>query len=132
MVLDVRTPREWAGKHIAGSLNIPLNHLTERLSEILTDRHIVVHCASGYRSAIAVSLLEQRGPHPPTWWVVLPPGKPLSCTLSQVVARALKTSVVSACGSGRLAESPGLSGGEGEHVPRHDVTGIPERTHLQR
>ena len=61
VVLDVRTPREWAGKHIAGSLNIPLNHLTERLSDIPTDRHIVVHCASGYRSAIAVSLLEQQG-----------------------------------------------------------------------
>jgi rhodanese-related sulfurtransferase/glyoxylase-like metal-dependent hydrolase (beta-lactamase superfamily II) len=61
LVLDVRTPREWAAKHIAGSVNIPLNHLAERCSEIPPDRHIVVHCASGYRSAIAVSLLEQHG-----------------------------------------------------------------------
>jgi rhodanese-related sulfurtransferase/glyoxylase-like metal-dependent hydrolase (beta-lactamase superfamily II) len=61
VVLDVRTPRERANKHIAGSVHIPLNHLTERLSEVPTNRHIVVHCAGGYRSAIAVSLLEQQG-----------------------------------------------------------------------
>jgi hydroxyacylglutathione hydrolase len=61
VVLDVRTPREWANKHIAGSVNIPLNHLAERFSEVPQDRHVVVHCASGYRSAIAASLLEQHG-----------------------------------------------------------------------
>jgi rhodanese-related sulfurtransferase len=61
VVLDVRTPREWAAKHIAGSVNIPLNHLAERYAEIPPDRHIVVHCASGYRSAVAASLLEQQG-----------------------------------------------------------------------
>ena len=60
-VLDVRTPREWAAKHIAGSVNIPLNHLAERLSEMPQERPIVVHCASGYRSAIAASLLERHG-----------------------------------------------------------------------
>jgi rhodanese-related sulfurtransferase len=32
-----------------------------RFSEVPQDRHIVVHCASGYRSAIAASLLEQHG-----------------------------------------------------------------------
>jgi rhodanese-related sulfurtransferase len=61
LVLDVRTPREWAAKHIAGSVNIPLNHLTERLSEIPQERAVVLHCASGYRSAIAASLLERHG-----------------------------------------------------------------------
>jgi rhodanese-related sulfurtransferase len=61
VLLDVRTPREWAAKHIAGSVNIPLNHLAERYAEIPPDRHIVVHCASGYRSAVAASLLEQHG-----------------------------------------------------------------------
>jgi hydroxyacylglutathione hydrolase len=61
LVLDVHTPRKWGDKHIAGSVNIPLNHLEERLSEIPPQRHIVVHCAGGYRSAIAVSLLERHG-----------------------------------------------------------------------
>lgn len=61
MVLDVRTPREWADKHIAGSRNIPLNHLRARLAEVPRDRQVVVHCASGYRSAIAMSLLARHG-----------------------------------------------------------------------
>ena len=61
VVLDVRTPREWAGKHIADSVNLPLNHLQERIAEIPRDRRIVVHCAGGYRSSIAASILHQHG-----------------------------------------------------------------------
>ena len=61
LVLDVRTPREWAAGHIAGSVSIPLNHLQERISEIPRDRRIVVHCAGGYRSSIAASILHQHG-----------------------------------------------------------------------
>ncbi len=61
VVLDVRTERERQEKHIAGSHHIPLNHLGERLSEVPSDREVVVHCASGYRSSIAASLLEQHG-----------------------------------------------------------------------
>ena len=48
--------------HIEGSLNVPLNHLEERLDEIPRDGPIVVTCASGYRSSIAVSLLEAARP----------------------------------------------------------------------
>lgn len=59
--LDVRSPREWSAKHIEGSLNIPLNHLRERLGEVPRDRRIAVHCAGGYRSSIAVSILHQYG-----------------------------------------------------------------------
>ncbi len=40
---------------------MPLNHLGERLSELPTDRPILVYCAGGYRSAIAASLLERHG-----------------------------------------------------------------------
>lgn len=61
LVLDVRTPGEWRTKHIANSLNIPLNHLQERLAEVPRDRSIVLHCGSGYRSAMAVGFLEQQG-----------------------------------------------------------------------
>lgn len=61
VVLDVRTEREWHDKHIPGSLNIPLQHLRERLAEVPSDRSLVVHCASGYRSSVAVSMLEQQG-----------------------------------------------------------------------
>ena len=61
LLLDVRNPREWSGKHIEGSVNIPLNHLQERIGEIPRDRRIAVHCAGGYRSSIAASILHQYG-----------------------------------------------------------------------
>jgi rhodanese-related sulfurtransferase/glyoxylase-like metal-dependent hydrolase (beta-lactamase superfamily II) len=61
MLLDVRTPREWTEKHLAGSYNLPLNHLQERIAEVPRDRRIAVHCAGGYRSSIAVSILHQHG-----------------------------------------------------------------------
>jgi rhodanese-related sulfurtransferase/glyoxylase-like metal-dependent hydrolase (beta-lactamase superfamily II) len=61
VVVDVRTAAEYAGGHVAGSLNIPLTHLEDRLAEIPAGRPVVVHCEGGYRSAIAASLLQQRG-----------------------------------------------------------------------
>ena len=60
-ILDVRTPREWAAGHIAGSLNIPLSRLRDQLDEIPRDGQLVVQCAGGYRSSIAASLLAQHG-----------------------------------------------------------------------
>jgi hydroxyacylglutathione hydrolase len=61
LLLDIRNPREWAAKHLAGSVNVPLNHLQERIAEIPRDRRIAVHCAGGYRSSIAASILHQHG-----------------------------------------------------------------------
>jgi hydroxyacylglutathione hydrolase len=61
LLLDIRNPREWAARHIDGSVNIPLNHLQERIAEIPRDRPIAVHCAGGYRSSIAASILHQYG-----------------------------------------------------------------------
>ena len=61
LVLDIRTAREWHTEHIPGSLNIPLNHLPERVADLPRDRRIAVHCAGGYRSSIAASILHQHG-----------------------------------------------------------------------
>lgn len=61
LVLDVRTEREWRERRIDDSLNIPLGRLVERLGELPRDRPVVVHCASGYRSAIGASLLLRDG-----------------------------------------------------------------------
>lgn len=61
LVIDVRSEKEWEAGHIAGSTNIPLNHLHDRLAEIPHDRTLVVHCEGGYRSAIAASLLAAAG-----------------------------------------------------------------------
>ena len=55
--LDVRGEQEWEDVHIEGSLNIPLNRLSERRSELGERPEVVVHCASGYRSSVAASLL---------------------------------------------------------------------------
>lgn len=61
LVLDIRNPREWAAKHIEGGVNIPLNHLQERIAELPRGRRLAVHCAGGYRSSIAVGILHQHG-----------------------------------------------------------------------
>ena len=61
LVLDVRMPQEWRQKHIDGSLNIPLNHLPDRIGELPRDRTVLVLCAGGYRSSIAGSLLQREG-----------------------------------------------------------------------
>jgi rhodanese-related sulfurtransferase len=61
LVVDVRTPTERAQKRIAGSVHIPLSRLMERMNEIPPDRPVLVHCAGGYRSSIAASLLQRHG-----------------------------------------------------------------------
>jgi len=61
LVLDVRNTSEWAAKRIEGSINVPLNHLQERIAEIPRDRRILIHCAGGYRSSIAAAILQQYG-----------------------------------------------------------------------
>jgi hydroxyacylglutathione hydrolase len=61
VILDVRVAKEWNAERIEGSVNLPLNHLEERLAELPRDRRIVVHCAGGYRSSIAASILRKYG-----------------------------------------------------------------------
>jgi hydroxyacylglutathione hydrolase len=61
LAIDVRAPRERDQKHIAGSLSIPLNHLTENFEKLPKGRRLLVYCAGGYRSSIAASLLQRGG-----------------------------------------------------------------------
>ncbi|WP_229404294.1 MULTISPECIES: MBL fold metallo-hydrolase [Micromonospora] len=61
VVLDVRNIGEREQGAIAGSLHIPLAELTRRLDEVPADRPVVVHCAGGYRSSVAASLLRSAG-----------------------------------------------------------------------
>ncbi len=61
LAVDVRTPRERDASSIEGSINLPLNHLTERLAELPNNRQLLVYCAGGYRSSIAASLLQHHG-----------------------------------------------------------------------
>jgi hydroxyacylglutathione hydrolase len=60
-VLDVRTDGEWSAGHIEGARHIMLGKLPERLSEVPRNRPVALVCASGYRGAIAASLLRREG-----------------------------------------------------------------------
>jgi NADPH-dependent 2,4-dienoyl-CoA reductase/sulfur reductase-like enzyme/rhodanese-related sulfurtransferase len=59
-VIDVRSPAEHAAGHIAGTLNIPVDDLRERLSEVLLE-NVVVYCAVGQRGHIATQILKAHG-----------------------------------------------------------------------
>ena len=60
-ILDVRAPSEYEAGHLKDALNIRLNDLSKRIEEVPRDRTAVVHCAGGYRSTIACSLLQRAG-----------------------------------------------------------------------
>lgn len=60
-LLDVRTAGEYAGGHMEGFRNIPVDELRERLEEIDSDKPVYVICQSGLRSYIAVRILEGSG-----------------------------------------------------------------------
>lgn len=61
LLLDVREDWEYAAGHIPGTVLIPLGQLSNRLSELPTDKTIVAICRSGNRSTQATQLLKQSG-----------------------------------------------------------------------
>jgi phage shock protein E len=61
VMLDVRTPEEYAQGHIPGITLIPLDQLPNRLAEIPKDKTVIVTCHSGNRSNQAAQLLRQKG-----------------------------------------------------------------------
>ena len=61
ILLDVRTPDEYAGGHMEGFGNIPLDDLRDRLDEIEPGKPVYVSCQSGLRSYIACRILEANG-----------------------------------------------------------------------
>jgi hydroxyacylglutathione hydrolase len=65
LVVDVRKPNEFVEGHVKDSLNIPLSEMTDvaQIAHLEEDQNIYVHCAGGYRSVIAASLLKQQGYH---------------------------------------------------------------------
>jgi phage shock protein E len=64
LLLDVRTPAEFAEGHIPGAKNIPVQELAARINEVgPRDRHVVIYCRSGARSAAAAQLLTRAGYH---------------------------------------------------------------------
>ena len=60
-LLDTRTEKEYAGGHIPGAINIPLDSLRERLGEMDGSKPVYVNCYSGLRSYIACRILSGNG-----------------------------------------------------------------------
>ena len=65
VVVDVRRETEFADGHIKDAQNLPLNEMNDviNLSNFEDDQNLYVHCAGGYRSVIAASLLKREGTH---------------------------------------------------------------------
>ncbi len=61
LVFDVRKPGEYTNEHIENVSNTPLDFLNDHISEFPTDKDFHIHCAGGYRSVIAASILKARG-----------------------------------------------------------------------
>ncbi|SFC91147.1 Glyoxylase, beta-lactamase superfamily II [Zunongwangia mangrovi] len=61
VVIDVRKKSEFDSEHVEGAVNIPLNQINQYLEKFPKEQEFVLHCAGGYRSMIAASILQQRG-----------------------------------------------------------------------
>jgi hydroxyacylglutathione hydrolase len=61
LIVDVRKKSEYDAQHIVNAINIPLHLINEHLQELPKDKPFIIHCAGGYRSVIAASVLKQRG-----------------------------------------------------------------------
>jgi rhodanese-related sulfurtransferase len=60
-IVDVRTKAEYQQGHIKGSLNIPLNNLSNHYATLKKDKPVITCCASGMRSAQAKNILKANG-----------------------------------------------------------------------
>jgi rhodanese-related sulfurtransferase len=61
LIIDVRTPEEYANGHVAKSVNIPLDVIAESTAQLESYTYLVVVCRSGKRSAQAKKILEEKG-----------------------------------------------------------------------
>ena len=61
LVVDVRKDGEYNSEHICDAVHVPLNELEQRMDELPKDRSFYLHCAGGYRSMIAASMLSAAG-----------------------------------------------------------------------
>ena len=62
-MFDVRKETEYSSEHIPTAQNTPLSFLNNHLAEFPAKETFFVHCAGGYRSMIAISILKSRGIH---------------------------------------------------------------------
>jgi glyoxylase-like metal-dependent hydrolase (beta-lactamase superfamily II)/rhodanese-related sulfurtransferase len=60
-IFDVRKASEFDSEHVVGAENVPLNQINDHLAAFPSDEPFAIHCAGGYRSMIAASILKARG-----------------------------------------------------------------------
>jgi hydroxyacylglutathione hydrolase len=60
-VIDVRKEGEYAAEHVEDAYSKPLQYINDWIRDINPDEHFYIHCAAGYRSMIAASILQARG-----------------------------------------------------------------------
>lgn len=60
-IIDVRKPSEFQAEHVVDASNLPLDFINENMEEFPKNEPFVLHCAGGYRSMIAASILKSRG-----------------------------------------------------------------------
>ena len=63
IVIDARRESEYRAEHVEESYNKPLDQINSWFAEMNPDKPFYLHCASGYRSMIAASILKSRGVH---------------------------------------------------------------------
>ena len=65
VVVDVRRPAEYNLGHVKDAINIPLNEMADlvNIADLEEEQNIYIHCAGGYRSVIAASLIKRQGLH---------------------------------------------------------------------
>jgi phage shock protein E len=62
VIIDVRTPGEYNSEHIKGSLNIPVDTVKNKITELKQkNKPVITCCASGMRSGMAKTILKQNG-----------------------------------------------------------------------
>jgi rhodanese-related sulfurtransferase len=61
IIVDVRTPQEFAAGHIPGAVNVPVDDLRPRLGELPRGREVVAYCQVGQRGYLATRILRQAG-----------------------------------------------------------------------
>ena len=65
VIIDVRTPKEFAQGHVHGAINIPIETIVKTVADVPKNKTVVVYCASGNRSGAAAKILREKG------WTVL-------------------------------------------------------------
>jgi hydroxyacylglutathione hydrolase len=60
-VIDIRKESEYAAEHVEDAYSKPLAYINDWIKDINPEEHFFMHCAGGYRSMIAASILQARG-----------------------------------------------------------------------